>query len=114
MLVQHYIAEGLWKSFVIAGEGSTYSTGPQLTPDNGTTEVFTQGPSHTLWQYWTTSNGWGNSQITGENEVYSNPILQVINGTTELFVQGPNHTLVQHWVSPEGWATFTIANNAFA
>jgi hypothetical protein len=107
-LVQHWSTPEGWKTFTIAGEGTTYSS-PEFVVNHGTTEIFVQGPNHTLWQYWATAEGWKKFQVTGTNEVYSNPVLQEISGTTELVVQGPNHSLVQHWSTPEGWKTFTIA-----
>jgi hypothetical protein len=114
-LVQHWSTAEGWKTFTIAGEGTTYSS-PEFVVSNGVTEVFVQGPNHTLWQYWATEKeGWRSFQVTGPNEVYSNPVLQVMpDGVSEVYVEGAGDTLVQHWATGEGWGTFIVANNAFA
>jgi hypothetical protein len=108
-LVQHWSTSEGWKTFTIAGEGTTYSSPQFFVSASGTLEIFVQGPEHTLMQYWSTSEGWKHFQITGPNEVYSNPVMQEVGGITEAVVQGPNHSLVQHWSTSEGWKTFTIA-----
>jgi hypothetical protein len=107
-LWQYLATSGGWKSFEMAGEGTTYSS-PQFTVANGATEVMVQGAEHTLWQYLATSEGWKPFEIAGPNSTFSNPVLQVVSGTTEMVVEGPNHTLWQYLATSGGWKSFEMA-----
>jgi surface antigen len=81
---------------------------PVSTPggvlNNGLISVFTQGPEHTLDDYWVTPGQPWNGPLTvgAVGSTFSDPTA-IVNATTGLisvFAEGSEHTLDDYWVTP--------------
>jgi hypothetical protein len=79
-----------------------------LSPTNGSVNVATQGPNHTLYFFWEVSGTWyGPLGLGAAGSTWSAPAIVAEtgpnNGNFDIAVQGPNHTLDFYWDISGTW-----------
>ena len=79
-----------------------------LSPTNGSVNVATQGPNHTLYFFWEVSGTWyGPLGIGAAGSTWSAPAIVAETGPNagnfDIAVQGPNNTLDFYWDISGTW-----------
>lgn len=125
-LVTYWQTPGISTSWsgplTIAGAGTTYSApAAVVNQTTGLTQVFAQGPSHSLIGYWAAvGQSWSSATMAGSNTTYSAPTATVTEaqtaapaGFTQVFAQGASNSLVTYWETPgvSTWSSGSLAGS---
>jgi hypothetical protein len=118
-----------WSSGTIAGSGTTYSAPAAVVTQKATsytsagfTQVFAQGPSNGLKNYWATpgTTSFSAGTLASSGTTYSDPTATVTEptgptpaGFTQVFTQGPSNGLSTYWATPgyTSWSAGSIAGS---
>jgi hypothetical protein len=81
------------------------SVSQAISPTNGSLNVATQGPNHSLYFFWNVAGKWyGPLGVGAPGSTYSAPtILSQGNGNFDIAAQGPNNSLYFYWDITGTW-----------